>query len=402
MIEAPEPADEGKRLAALAEYNILDTLPEQDFDDITRIASEICETPIALVSLIDDDRQWFKSHHGLDATETPREYAFCSHAILEPEKVLVVNDASKDERFHDNPLSTGPPNVIFYAGAPLISPEGHALGTLCVIDNEPRKLDKGKLEALQGLANQVVAQLELRKKIRQLDQANTKLLRSNEELERFAYIASHDLKTPLRGIVSICSWLNDEYSDKLGEEGKAYVEKLQERASSLNSLVSGILSYSKTADVLGKGVIQVDLPELLDEIIAMQAPGEDIAITMDLKCEKIRAHRIALQQILQNLLSNAIKYNDKEHVKVNISTAQEGDSCVIRISDNGPGIAATYHERIFELFQTLGQRDRFQSKGTGIGLATVRKLAREMGGDVTIESEPGQGATFVLTLPQHA
>lgn len=181
MIVAPIPENEAHRLAALASYDILDTLPEDGIDDITRLAAAICGVPISLVSLVDRDRQWFKSKVGLSASETPRDSAFCAHTILNQEP-LIVEDTLRDERFHDNPLVSGDPEIRFYAGAPLIVATGERIGTLCVIDREPRQLTSTQLEALRTLARQVVSFLELRRKSGQLERANDALKRATEHL----------------------------------------------------------------------------------------------------------------------------------------------------------------------------------------------------------------------------
>lgn len=162
-MRADNPHNETQRLAALRAYNILDTLPEAAFDDLTLLASQICGTPVGLVSLIDRDRQWFKSKRGLDADQTPRDDAFCAHAIHRPEELLIVPDAQQDARFADNPLVTGAPHIRFYAGAPLITPKGEALGTLCVIDTQTRELSDDQQRALSVLSRQVMAQMELRR-----------------------------------------------------------------------------------------------------------------------------------------------------------------------------------------------------------------------------------------------
>ena len=166
MTPALLPQNESERLAALQRYEILDTGPEQKFDDLTLLASHICDAPIALISLVDAERQWFKSRVGLTTSQTKRSISFCGHAILEDD-VMVVPDAAADARFADSPLVTGEPNVRFYAGAPLLTPGGHALGTLCVLDRVPRELTAAQLEALRALARQVVAQLELRRRLQQ-------------------------------------------------------------------------------------------------------------------------------------------------------------------------------------------------------------------------------------------
>ena len=154
--------DDGREAARQAALDALaiDRIEDTAVNDLARMAADLCGTPVALVSLVDGDKQWFKARVGLDAAETPREWAFCAHAILDPDKVLVVEDALQDPRFAGNPLVTQEPHIRFYAGAPLVSSSGQALGTVCVIDRKPRKLDPERLESLRFLARQVVTRLE--------------------------------------------------------------------------------------------------------------------------------------------------------------------------------------------------------------------------------------------------
>ena len=185
-MKAPLPSNEAERLAALKAYHILDTGTEQSYDDITALAAHICKVPIAMISLVDEVRQWFKSRLGVEEQQTPREVAFCAHAILK-NGPFIVRDAAKDRRFAGSALVTGEPHIRFYAGIPLINPEGLALGTLCVVDHQPRRLSAAQLKALQALARQVMALLELKR-------VSTRLA---DALDR--------VKT-LQGLLPICAW----------------------------------------------------------------------------------------------------------------------------------------------------------------------------------------------------
>lgn len=185
MLAAPLPTNEVQRLEALRSFDVLDTLPEQAYDDIALLAAQVCGTPMALVSLVDADRQWFKSRVGVQAIETPRHVAFCAHAILEPAHVFVVPDATSDGRFADNPLVVGEPSICFYAGAPLVTSGGEALGALCVMDRAPRHIAPEQEQALAALARQVMTQLELRRAVADLQAATEERRRHVESLDHY-------------------------------------------------------------------------------------------------------------------------------------------------------------------------------------------------------------------------
>jgi GAF domain-containing protein len=180
---APIPPSEQKRLKVLWQYEVLDTVPEEVFDDLTELAARICEAPIALISLVDEKRQWFKSKVGTSVNETSRDVSFCAHAINQTE-LFIVPDATLDTRFATSPLVTSDPKIRFYAGAPLITPDGYALGTLCVIDKVPRDLRPEQQQALRILARHVVSQLELRRRTKQLGDVRAENARLKDDLEK--------------------------------------------------------------------------------------------------------------------------------------------------------------------------------------------------------------------------
>jgi GAF domain-containing protein len=205
-VNAPLPTNEAERLAALKEYHILDSGAEQSYDDITALAAHICEAPIAMVSLVDETRQWFKSRVGVAQPQTSREVAFCAHTILQS-KPFIVKDATKDRRFADSALVTGEPHVRFYAGIPLTNPEGLALGTLCVIDQQPRRLSAAQQKALQALSRQVMTLLELRR-------VSTRLAEALEQVKT------------LQGMLPICAWCKRIRDDKgYWDQVEAYIHK---------------------------------------------------------------------------------------------------------------------------------------------------------------------------------
>jgi len=398
MIVPQIPVNETERQKDLDSYSILDTLPEVDYDNLSAIAAEICGTSISLISLIDNKRQWFKSHHGYDETETPREHAFCAHAINDPNDIFVIQDARTDERFHDNPLVTGEPHIIFYAGVPLTSESGMALGTLCVIDHKAKRLNESQLKSLRALSNQVMNLLELRKTKKTLEKSHEHLEDKNQELERFAYVAAHDLKSPLIGISSMTQLFTEEYSSKIDEEGQSMLGLIEDSSDKLRRLIDGLLEYSKCDEVLAENKSNINLEVLKDEIAALFSFEKKLHLVLKSSLEVVCTNKTALDQILINLVANAIKYNDKDNTEIEIGVLETDKYFEFYVHDNGPGIDQKNQEKIFQIFEVLTTSDKFGESGNGIGLATVKKIVEKLGGNITVKSIIGEGSKFTFTI----
>jgi signal transduction histidine kinase len=401
MNNPPLPEDEEKRLAALMEYQILDTERETAFDDITSLASEICQTPISLITLIDSDRQWFKSGRGLDIRETPREFAFCNHALNLGGDILVVADSRSDVRFENNPLVTASPFIVFYTGVPLVNPEGHTMGTLCVIDQKPRTLSGSQISSLRTLAKQVVQLMELKKANRHLNRLKEDLESRNSELEQFAYVVSHDIKSPLASIVLTSEMLRENFGDAI-DEGNDQLLKVLNRASlKIKNLADGILAYYHGERAISEQAETFDLKADVQSIVDILKVSQPAVIHFSQEEVSVRTNRTAFEQIIINLLQNALKYNDKEKAIIHIRFREDPSFYYFEVQDNGPGIAAEHQQKIFELFTTLGIHDRSGAIGTGIGLSTVKKLVEKQGGEMNVRSAPGEGAVFEFTLKKN-
>ncbi|MCF4101919.1 ATP-binding protein [Gillisia sp. M10.2A] len=389
--------NENDRLKALKTYSILDTLPEQDFEDITKIASEICQTPISLISLVDENRQWFKSHRGLNINQTPRHFSFCSYAINEKDTIMIVPDSRLDSRFSNNPLVTGEPHIVFYAGVPLRTNEGFSLGTICVIDNEPRKLSQSQLNSLESLSKQVVKLLELKKANHLLFESKQELEKRNVELEKFAYMVSHDIKSPLNKIISLTNILSNQ-QEVNEQERRFIINNIENSTIHLKGFIDGIIKHYRGVNAPNTEVNQLTMASFIDELILLVDPARECKIYTDLDCELCFINSIALKQILLNILSNAIKYNDKPEVIIWIKVSEDNGFYNFSIEDNGIGIDPTEFDKIFETFTTLGKIDRFQNYGSGIGLSTVKKIVEKLGGEIQVNSKVGEGSAFNFTI----
>lgn len=399
MIKPRIPSNEDERIEKLKSYDILDTIPEEEYDALTFLASQICGTPISLISLVDPDRQWFKSRHGLDASETPRNLAFCAHAINNPDDVFLVENALEDQRFFDNPLTTDAPNVVFYAGAPLNTSDGYALGTICVIDHKPKKLTDAQLKSLKMLADQVMAQFELRKKNNNLEKYNSKIVTLNQNLQQFATKLTHDLKAPVRSVKFLIDVLIEDYSKVLDIDAVQLLNKMSDKTDYLEQIISGMLSYSKTEDE-AISYQEFNVSDLINDIESALYSAEEFNVKFNSSSsENIRHYKFGVLSVIQNLMSNSIKFNDEPTCLIEVGLEESEQSYILSFEDNGPGIPEAKRDSVFNLFENLNSNSK---ESTGIGLATVKAIVEKLKGSIVITErlENKKGAKFVITLPK--
>ena len=399
-VAAALPENERERLEALRRYQVLDTAPEAAFDDLTRVASYICGTPISVVSLIDADRQWFKSEHGLGIRETPRDQAFCAHAILQ-DGVFVVADAALDPRFAGNPLVEGDQNIRFYAGAPLITPDGLSLGTLCVIDRVPRTLTAEQTDTLRALSRQAVAQLELRRHLRELHEAYIRLHALDQVKTEFVSMVSHELRTPLTSIRGGLQLVLADPASVPDTDARELLDRALNSSERLIRLTNDILDLSKVeagrlelhqsrcrvADLVANACAAVaHLPFGADRVrVRAGASVPDLMVDPD-----------RIVQALVNLLANGLKFTPPPG-QVTVEATQDGGRIAITVRDEGPGIAPEDLIRLFQPFQQLAAARKVG--GTGLGLVFSRAIVEQHGGELTVASRVGAGTTFTIALP---
>jgi len=396
---APAPVTETNGLNTLGEYSIPESLQEAEFNDIACIASEICHTPVSLVSIISANGQSVKSVNEFINPGTSKELALYIRSLSYPDEIFFVPDLSKDDRFCDHPIVKEQPHLKFFAGLELVNSQGNPEGFLCIWDKNPGMLDTNRTNALKSLARQIVAKQELKITEQELRLKNAQLNGAYEDLEKFTYIASHDLKSPLNNIISLTHLLKDGYNTKLDEEGNEYINYLNDAAYQLSDLVSGILSYSKSSQMLVDHKENINVATLIEEVTGLLNIRGNVSIDYR-KCHReIYTSKIALKQIFLNLLHNAIKYNDKKHISITINLEEQDHLYTFEVKDNGIGIADEDKERIFKLFEKLNKK-RKDRESMGIGLALVKRLVEKLGGEISVVSELSKGATFIFTIPQ--
>lgn len=397
-MKADIPPNERERLLNLQQYNILDSEREEEYNDLVLIASRICGAPVSMISFIDEDRQWYKSTLGIDPgmNNFHREVAFCAHTILDPGQPLVVNDMREDPRFSDNPFVTGEPRAVFYAGAPLVTREGYPLGSICVLDLQPRELNEEQVEALASLSRQVVKLLELRRTLAETERSHQVLLANHLNLREFSQVVAHDLKAPLRSIRQYTALLREEHGDCLNADGHHLLDTLSTLSLDAQGMVQGVFRYSVAISALTESAEIVDLNATMGTILTRLRPAANATVTFDGPVEKVISSRVALEQILQNLVGNALKFADKPQKVVRVSCQASPGGHTFSVADNGPGIPSDKLTTIFSMFYTTSDGEK--TEGHGIGLTIVRRLVEILNGTVRVESVLGHGSTFFFTI----
>lgn len=391
------PFNETLRRAALKEYNILNSGPDKDYDNLTFLAAAICNVPVAKISIVDEHRIWNKSVYGAEIQEIDRKNSFCDKAIHSEEPILILK-RSQDPDIFEKAREIYDREFSFYVGVTLHNPQGHAIAVFCIFDTEEKQLSDKQIKALQALAQQTLKLFEFRKQKNKLYHVQNKLKEKYGELEKFASLVSHDLKSPLANIISLSELLKDENKGKFDEETEQYLEFLVESSYSLRNYIDGILSFYRSDHILEKDYTNVDLRKLLKGIIDLYQVSDDIEISYPDDVMLHNVNKAALTQVFMNLISNALKYNDKEVRKVKIEFSKNEEFYFFEIKDNGKGIPKEKFRDIFKLFTTLETADREGNFGSGIGLATVKKLIESMGGKISLESEPEQGSNFKFRI----
>lgn len=402
--------DEAARLASLRDLLILDSPPESEFDNLVQAAALVCETPISLVSLVDSDRQWFKARFGLEGVqETARDLAFCAHTIQQP-TTLEIADATQDARFRDNALVTQAPGIRFYAGVPLELSSGFRVGTLCVIDRQPRELTPKQRQILEHLAKAAAQALERRRDSRKLAEATRRLEEVSEQLRvqsgrknNFLAALGHEMRGPLSAMRTAMEILKLEggpsvrVAAALGILGRQFdqLANLTESLMDVAGIDSGKVTLVRTpVDLNALVELSIEMSQALidarQHVLVRHLRPAPIPLTGDSG---------RLVQAISNLITNAAKYTPVRG-RIAVTTRVENGEGVVVVGDNGLGISAARLPFVFEMFEQEADQEKYQQGGLGIGLTIVKQLIDLHGGSVVARSAGSdEGSEFEIRLP---
>lgn len=419
-------AYEMKRLAALRETGLLDSSPEAFFDNLTRLATEVLHLPVALISLVDEKRQFFKSEQGLPpgaapGRETPLSHSFCQYvaALGEP---LVVSDAREAPLVQNN-LAVRDLDVIAYAGIPLKTEEGYTIGSFCAIDTKPREWSPQDLSVLRTLAKQAMAEITLRTRLRKADQDVASMREAQAEQGRRVRQNIHDFRTPVTAVLVSLDGI--EMSGALNEDQRSCWELAKNGARELRDLINQLLELR---DAVPNGAparsafTDCNPQELIQSALNQVAPlaqraGIELDDTAVAPVDAIRGNPRSLKRLFVNLLANAVKFTPRGgRVDVIVNedcanverekngaqgkpAAEEDCEVMVTVADTGIGIASEDQKRIFEEGERV-DKNALLSESTGIGLSYCRQVVAEHGGEIAVRSSPGRGSIFTVKIPQ--
>lgn len=403
----PIPINEPQRLEELLSLKILDTAPDPQLQSIAQIAANILDVPIALISLVDADRQWFKARVGLDVSQTSRELAFCAYAILQSEP-LIVENALEDQRFASNPLVTSNPSIRFYGGAPLKTKKGHNLGTLCVIDSKPRSLTPVQEQTLQMLAALAVEMIEARERLEASETCVKLLTEASSVSEPLLSNFGHELRTPLNHIMGFADIVKRNLSpkdDERASRNREYLDIIQQSGSHLLGLIDNVIRLEQAAFQANAQASRVDVNEVLAQVAksftgAIGAKNQSLVFAPTETEAFAIADPTSLRQIAINLLANASKYCPVgASIEVSVYRDKKAGRICIAVEDDGPGIPDDIRDGLGRPFLRGSKAHGGGEEGFGLGLHITKRLSEAMQGSLIFEHGHHGGTRAILRLP---